>query len=62
MRNLIYQYWTGNVPYYIGKSVEMMREYAKSIGAEYRVDINDNFFSFWSTINLIKKSRYFQSI
>lgn len=45
MRNLIYQYWTGNVPYYIGKSVEMMREYAKSIGAEYRVDINDNFFS-----------------
>ena len=45
MANLIYQYWTGNVPYYIEKSVEMMQEYAKSIGAEYKVDINDNFFN-----------------
>jgi len=44
MRNLIYQFWNGRLPYYANASRQVIEEYAKNIGAEYRCDINEPFF------------------
>lgn len=40
MKNLIYQYWSGSVPFYARESSKQIKEYAKVIGAEYRFDDN----------------------
>jgi len=45
MKNLIYQCWTGNTPRGAFISQNLMREYAKRIGAEYRFDHNPNIAS-----------------
>lgn len=41
--NLLYQYWTGDLPLYAKLSSEAFKKYADSIGAEYRFDHNPNF-------------------
>lgn len=43
MKNLIYQFWNGEVPYYAKVSSKMIKSYADYIGADYRFDNNDNF-------------------
>ena len=43
MKNLIYQFWNGNVPYYAKCSSSMMKSYADYVGAEYRVDYNSSY-------------------
>ena len=40
MRNLIYQYWGGDMPCGVLAGKKNMEEYAKRIGAEYRLDHN----------------------
>lgn len=45
MKNLIYQYWSGSVPFYALKSAEYIQSYANYIGAEYRVDFNEKFWT-----------------
>ena len=44
MRNLIYQYWHGQMPYYAKASSVLISEYAETVGAEYRCDVNQPFF------------------
>ncbi len=43
MKNLIYQFWNGDVPYYAKRSSSMMKSYADYVGAEYRVDYNSSY-------------------
>lgn len=43
MRNLIYQYWIGRVENLAHAGKEVMENYAKSIGAEYRFDQDPTF-------------------
>ena len=38
--NLIYQFWTGNVPFYAKESSKAIQAYAEMVGAEYRFDDN----------------------
>jgi len=38
--NLIYQFWTGNVPFYARESSKAIQAYAEMVGAEYRFDDN----------------------
>lgn len=45
MANLIYQFWQGRVPYYARRSSELVRQYAKKIGADYRFDDNTSYFT-----------------
>lgn len=45
MRNLIYQFWQGNPPYYAKVSSNQIKEYANYIGVDYRCDINKPFFN-----------------
>ena len=40
MRNLIYQYWQGDMKPGVTESTRLMKEYANLIGAEYRFDHN----------------------
>tara|TARA_R110000868_G_scaffold886_4_gene6743 strand:+ start:1031 stop:1855 length:825 start_codon:yes stop_codon:yes gene_type:complete len=40
MRNLIYQYWQGDMKPGVAESTRLMKEYAETIGAEYRFDHN----------------------
>lgn len=40
MKYLIYQYWTGNVPFYARESSTAIENYARYVGAEYRFDHN----------------------
>lgn len=45
MKTLIYQYWEGDkIPLYASVSKEHMSEYAKTIGADYRFDLNHHYF------------------
>ena len=43
MKNLIYQYWDGNITVGCRAGVENMKEYAKRIGAEYIFEENPKF-------------------
>lgn len=43
MKNLIYQYWNGNVRPSARYGSDCMREYAHRIGAVYKFDVNSNF-------------------
>lgn len=43
MRNLIYQFWNGTVPYYAMCSAKQIGTYANYIGVEHRVDLNKPF-------------------
>lgn len=43
MKNLIYQFWSGDVPYYAKASAEKIKEYSKYVGAEHKVYLNDDF-------------------
>lgn len=45
MRNLIYQFWNGNMPYYAKVSAQEIKKYADYIGADHRVDINKPFMN-----------------
>jgi hypothetical protein len=38
--NLIYQFYSGNIPYYARVSKKLMSAYAEQIGCEYRCDFN----------------------
>src|SRR5210317_734580 len=38
--NLIYQFWSGQVPFYARESSKAIKAYAEMIGAEYRFDDN----------------------
>ena len=38
--NLIYQFWTGTVPFYARESSKAIQAYAEMAGAEYRFDDN----------------------
>lgn len=38
MKNLIYQFWSGNMPYYAKVSSKKIKDYASYIGAEYLVN------------------------
>jgi hypothetical protein len=40
MRNLIYQYWQGDMKPGVAESTRLMKQYAERIGAEYRFDHN----------------------
>jgi len=40
MRNIIYQYWKGDLKSGVKHSTKLMKEYADRIGAEYRFDHN----------------------
>ena len=40
MKNIIYQYWQGNLKPGVVYSTELMKKYADKIGAEYRFDHN----------------------
>jgi hypothetical protein len=40
MKNLIYQFWTGDIPYYAKKSAHAMRMYAEYVGADHTVLYN----------------------
>ena len=40
MKNIIYQYWQGNLKPGVIYSTKLMKEYADRIGAEYRFDHN----------------------
>ena len=40
MKNMIYQYWQGNLKPGVIYSTELMKKYADKIGAEYRFDHN----------------------
>ena len=42
MKNMIYQYWQGNLKPGVIYSTELMKKYADKIGAEYRFDHNKN--------------------
>ena len=43
MKNLIYQFWSGDVPYYAKASAKKIKEYSNYIGADHKVYFNDNF-------------------
>lgn len=45
MRNLIYQFWQGNPPYYAKASSINIKAYADYVGADYRCDINKPFLN-----------------
>jgi len=40
MKNIIYQYWKGDLKPGVVYSTELIKEYADRIGAEYRFDHN----------------------
>jgi lipopolysaccharide biosynthesis glycosyltransferase len=43
MKNLIYQFWSGDVPYYAKASAKKIKEYSDYIGADHKVYLNDDF-------------------
>ena len=45
MKNLIYQVWAGEIRPGCEYSSRLMKEYAKKVGAEYRLDISPNIAS-----------------
>lgn len=45
MRNLIYQFWQGNPPYYAKVSSNQIKAYADYVDADYRCDINKPFLN-----------------
>tara|TARA_R110002074_G_scaffold34536_1_gene94984 strand:- start:868 stop:1650 length:783 start_codon:yes stop_codon:yes gene_type:complete len=53
MKNLIYQFWSGDIPYYAKFSAKKIKEYAEYIGADYKVYFNEDFIktsnrSYWN--------------
>lgn len=44
MRNLIYQFWYGQIPPYAKLSGRRVGKYAEHVGAEHRIDLNSPFF------------------
>jgi len=55
MKTLIYQFWSGKMPEYARASRHLFKDYARSIGAEYRFDENPRFFR-------VRYARYYHSL
>ena len=45
MRNLVYQYWDGPIPQGVEYNIDLVKDWAERIGAEYRFDHNTKFFT-----------------
>ena len=55
MKNLIYQFWTGDMPPYAKMGQKLVKAYASKAGAEYRFDRNPGFFKG-------KRARYYHCL
>ena len=62
MKCLIYQFWNGIMPTYAAMSSASMEQYAKKIGADYKLSLNEHFFKWYKNPLTRNLEHYFNAL
>lgn len=62
MKCLIYQFWNGIMPTYAAMSATNMERYAKKIGADYKLSLNEHFFKWHKNPLARNLEHYFNAL